>query len=217
MQVAALDEGSLRRVDEWAGANEIACLFYLASADDPESHRVAEDGGFRLVDLRTELRREAGEEAPPESIRAVAPDDREPLVEVARTSHRITRFYVDPGFPDERCHDFYETWLVRSLDGWADQVLTSGEVAAPSGYVSCHLDEEAERGSIGLIAVAPHVRRSGVGLELTRGAVAWCSARGARELVVVAQGRNVAALRTFERAGFRMHSVGLWFHKWYRP
>ena len=128
----------------------------------------------------------------------------------------MTRFYADPGFPDERCDDLYDTWIARSLEGWADGVLVAEVDGRPAGYVSCHLDGAARAGSIGLIAVDADARRGGMGVALSRAAVAWCRERGAEEMSVVTQGRNAAALRTFQRAGFLVDSIGLWFHKWYR-
>jgi dTDP-4-amino-4,6-dideoxy-D-galactose acyltransferase len=201
------------RVDEWARDHEVACVYFLASGDDSASAHAAEDGGFRVMDLRTELRRDAT----PEQVAGLRPaqeDDRDALRAIARSSHGITRFYADPRFPNERCDDLYATWIDRSLDGWAEAVLVANDVdGTPSGYVSVHRD--GDEGSIGLIAVAAEARGRGLGEALARGAVDWCAGAGAKTISVVTQGRNAAALRTFERAGFRAHSVGLWFHKWY--
>jgi GNAT superfamily N-acetyltransferase len=201
------------RVDRWADEQEIACVYFLASGDDPASAHVAESVGFHLMDLRTELRRGA---APPESTKDLRPareHDREALRAIARSSHGITRFYADPRFPDDRCNDLYATWIDRSLDGWAQAVLVADAEGGPSGYVSVHLD--GDQGSIGLIAVDKRARGRGLGEALSRGAVGWCAREGATSVSVVTQGRNAAALRTFERAGFRAQSVGIWFHKWY--
>lgn len=202
----------VRALDTWAAEENVACVYFLGDAGDAHSAHVAEGAGFRLMDLRVELRQELASPAAL-GVREAVAEDRERLREIARTSHGTTRFYADPKFPDERCGALYETWIDRSLDGWAAVVLVAERDGGPAGYCSCHLDGEA--GSIGLIAVDSTRRRSGVGLELAAGAVAWCAARGARTMSVVTQGRNVAALRTFERAGFLFASVGLWFHKWY--
>jgi GNAT superfamily N-acetyltransferase len=204
-----LDETRLADVDQWARANDVECLYFLADADDPASAHVAEHGGFGLMDVRVELERPAARAELPEGLREATPADRERLRAIAASSHGATRFYADPRFPDERCDDLYDTWITRSLDGWAAGVL----VAEPGGYVSCHLD--GETGSIGLIAVEEGARGGGVGVSLSLGAVAWCAARGAERMTVVTQGRNVPALRTFGRAGFLVSTVGLWFHKWY--
>jgi ribosomal protein S18 acetylase RimI-like enzyme len=200
-------------VDTWAREHSVACLYFLAR-DDPGAASAAEDGGFRLVDVRVELDRPAaGDEA--STLRPAVPEDEAALRSVARSNHRITRFYADPRFPDERCDELYETWIARSLEGWADAVLVAGEPGAPDGYVSCHALAEGSAGSIGLIGVAPEARGRGVGRELVAGAVAWCRDRGLERVTVVTQGRNVPALRTFESCGFRTADVALWFHKWY--
>lgn len=208
----ALSAELVMRVDRWADEHEVACVYFLASGDDPASAHTAEDAGFHLMDLRTELSREAAPE-PTKGLRLARDDDREVLRGIARSSHGITRFYADPRFPDDRCDDLYATWIDRSLDGWAQAVLVAEAEDVPSGYVSVHLD--GEHGSIGLIAVDERARGRGLGETLSRGAVDWCTAQGAKSVSVVTQGRNAAALRTFERAGFRAQSVGIWFHKWY--
>ena len=189
------------------------CVYFLVDADDAASAHLAERSGFRLMDFRVELRQEPDATANAPQLRSARADDRDRLREIARTSHGTTRFYADPRFSDERCGELYETWIERSLDGWAAAVLVAERDGVPAGYCSCHVD--GEEGSIGLIAVDSTLRRSGVGLELATSAVAWCAAGGARTMSVVTQGRNVAALRTFQRAGFLVSSVQLWFHKWY--
>ena len=212
----ALDPGRLGAVDEWADENAIACLYFLAgSADAPTAHS-AEAGGFRLMDLRVELGRPAAGDDLLADLRDARPGDADALRAIARASHGVTRFYADPNFPDERCDDLYDTWISQSLEGWADGVLVAEVDGRPAGYVSCHLDETGA-GSIGLIAVDAHVRGAGLGVALSRGAVAWCRDRGAERMSVATQARNAAALKTFQRAGFLVESIGLWFHKWYRP
>jgi dTDP-4-amino-4,6-dideoxy-D-galactose acyltransferase len=208
-----LDSARLADVDGWARAHGVDCLYFLADADDPASAHAAEDGDFRLMDVRVELDRPAEAADLPEGVREAGASDREPLQAIAAASHGATRFYADPRFPDERCDDLYETWITRSLDGWAAGVLVAESDGRQAGYVSCHLDDGT--GSIGLIAVDANTRRSGLGVALSLGAVAWCAARGADRMTVVTQGRNVAALRTFGRAGFLVSQLGLWFHKWY--
>jgi dTDP-4-amino-4,6-dideoxy-D-galactose acyltransferase len=204
-----LDAGA---VDAWAGSNTVACVYFLAR-DEPGAAIPAEDAGFRLTDVRIELGRpSAGEET--STLRPAREEDAPALRALARENHRITRFYADPNFPDERCDDLYETWIARSLEGWADVVLVADADGRPAGYVSCHALEWGW-GSIGLIGVAPDAQGQGLGRALVEGAVVWARERGLERVTVVTQARNVAALRTFEACGFRTDDVGLWFHKWY--
>jgi dTDP-4-amino-4,6-dideoxy-D-galactose acyltransferase len=203
------------RVDAWAQDESVACLYFLAR-DDLGTASAAEEAGFRLMDVRVELARPAaGDKAKP--LREARAEDEKALRRLARENHRITRFYADPHFPDERCDDFYETWIARSLEGWADVVLVAELEGRPAGYMTVHADPAAGRGSIGLISVAPDARGQGLGQALVRAAVARSRERGLGEVTVVTQGRNVPALRLFEGCGFRIRKVGLWFHKWYEP
>ena len=200
-------------VDAWADANGVSCVYYLAPGDDPDAARAAEDAGYRLVDVRVELARDAtGADIDPR-IREAREGDDGPLRAIASSSHGVTRFYADPNFPDDRCDELYDTWIRRSLEGWADGVLVAEADGAPSGYVTTHLD--GTTGSIGLIAVDARARGTGLGVALADAAVAWCAGRGAERMTVVTQGRNVQALRTFQRAGFLVSTLDLWFHRWY--
>ena len=167
------------------------------------------------MDVRVELARTVERASLPSSIREAREDDAATLRSIASTSHQATRFYADPNFPDDRCDDLYDTWLRRSLAGWAAGVLVVEVDARPGGYVTCHVDGSTS--SIGLIAVDAAARGRGLGVTLSRGAIAWCAERGATRITVVTQGRNLAGLRTFERAGFLVASLDLWFHKWYVP
>jgi dTDP-4-amino-4,6-dideoxy-D-galactose acyltransferase len=185
------------------------CLWYLAGADDYGAMRTAEDAGFRMMDVRVKLAMRSPGFLMAATVRDADPDDRMKLRGIARMAHSTTRFYADPRFPFKRCNDFYEGWVKNSLDGWADKVLVAGDA---DGYVTCHLD--GGFGSIGLIAVAREARRQGYGVDLTRSAVAWCHAQGADRMTVVTQGRNKPALATFQKAGFRVTELGVWFHRW---
>jgi dTDP-4-amino-4,6-dideoxy-D-galactose acyltransferase len=209
-------------VDEWASAKGIACMYFLVASGVPEAARAAEERGFKLVDVRVELDRPtAGDETV--AVRAAHADDVEQLRTLAGSVHRgETRFYADPGFPDERCDELYALWIERSVEGWADEVFVAeAELVADShkvevvGYVSCHADEPSGRGSIGLIGVGEAARGRGLGAALVKAAVAWSRERGLHTTSVVTQGRNVQAQRLFQRCGFRTAAVDLWFHKWY--
>jgi ribosomal protein S18 acetylase RimI-like enzyme len=212
----SLTPGRWVEIDSWARDSLVDCLYFLAPADDHESVAVAHEAGFRFVDLRLELVRRRAAVEPATRVRAYRFGDLDALRAIARTSHEITRFYADPRFPRARSADLYDTWIYRSCEeGWADAVFVAVLDGDAAGYVTCHLDEPAGRGSIGLIAVSASVRGKGLGRELIDGALAWMDDRGCREASVVTQGANVAAQHLFQTCGFRTNSAALWFHRWY--
>jgi dTDP-4-amino-4,6-dideoxy-D-galactose acyltransferase len=203
-------------VDRWARAQGVDCLYFLARPDEAETLAVAQQAGFRLVDVRVELAQPSADAEPAPRIRAHEPADLDTLRTIARTSHEITRFYADPQFPKERCDDLYDTWITRSCEGWADAVLVAELDARAAGYVTCDIDHVSGQGSIGLIAVSAAARGNGLGRDLVNGALRWCRDHGSSEVSVVTQVANTAAQRLFQFCGFRTSSTGLWFHYWYQ-
>ena len=186
--------------------------FLLVEGADPAQAGRAEEHGFRFVDVRVTL--EAPTAVSVQSVRPHREDDVETLRRIARTSHRDTRFYADPEFPDERCDDLYDTWIRRSCEGWADVVLVVERDGAPVGYMTVHRVDD-DSGSLGLLGVDEGWRRHGIGEMLVRGAVAWCADAGLARSMLYTQARNVASQRLFQRLGFRTAAVDLWFHKWF--
>lgn len=174
----------------------------------------ATDRGYDIADIRVTLDRPLTRR-PPVSVEEIRPfvrTDLPALIKIARRSHRITRFYADLGFPDERCDDLYETWIRNSVDGWAHTVLVAG--VGPVGYCTVHVDDGVA--SIGLIAVEGSARGRGVGQRLVHGAIWRGYQAGADRMTVVTQGRNIQAQRVFQRCGFRTTSTEIWLHKHFR-
>jgi dTDP-4-amino-4,6-dideoxy-D-galactose acyltransferase len=218
-----LTETLVQRIEHWSQRNDIACLYFLARADDPVTSRLAEDNGYHLVDIRlTFLRRltRAGLEegsSPSRSliIRAASADDLQTLLPVASSSYQDSRFFYDSRFPRHLSQALYEVWLTTSLSGYAQGFLVAEINGSAVGYVTCHLDNANGQGTIGLVGVAAEARGHGAGSALVNAAVSWLAERQVGEIRVVTQGRNIPAQRLYQRCGFVTDSVQLWYHKWY--
>jgi dTDP-4-amino-4,6-dideoxy-D-galactose acyltransferase len=208
----AMTAGRAAQLEAWATGNNVACLYFLAGEDAATAH-AAEDAGFRLMDVRVGLARASARGGEDARVRPFEDDDLTALREIARTSHRATRFYADPRFPDDRCDDLYDVWITRSVEGWAETVLVAEHEGRQAGYLSLHAD--GERASIGLFAVAEGARGCGLGAALVQRGITWAHERGLPEIAVVTQGRSAAALRVYERHGFTVETLGFWFHRWY--
>jgi ribosomal protein S18 acetylase RimI-like enzyme len=218
-RASRLGETELARVLGWAREESVDCLYLLLGAGDLEGAIRAQATGFCMVDVRVTLDRDlsdlagaVGDELPP-AITPCTPQDIAALIEIARVSHTDSRFYADGRFPQERCGALYATWIENSCAGSAEEVLVARDDGRAVGYVTCHENADGS-GQIGLIAVADEARGRRLGHHLVRGSLIWFATRGRSPVRVVTQGRNVAALRTFEDAGFRTRSVELWFHLW---
>lgn len=207
-------------------ARGIACLYFLASSDDPTTVRSAEDCGFRLVDVRVTLRHSLHSIPKGDSTASAASDhpiflasseDAAALADLVGDSFQHSRFYFDPGFPRDRCRALYRTWLLKSCHGGADAVFVAGPLDAPAGYATCTLRDSGQRAELGLMGVADEFRGRGLGVKLVRSLLTWCQERGVASVDVVTQGRNLAAQRLYQRCGFLTTDVKLWYHCWLDP
>lgn len=211
---------TLEYTDAWCRESGVKCLYFLARADDPATTRLAEDNGFRLVDIRVTLEREPvrleDQEHRSVMVRHVRGQDLSALQAIAENSYHESRFYFDPSFPTPLCDRLYKTWIKVSFEGYADAVLVAERDATPIGYVSCHLDEGSSRGKVGLLGVSDEMRGHGVGKSLVFAAIDWFKEQGAQRVLVVTQGRNVVGQRLYQRCGFLTGDVQLWYHKWYQ-
>lgn len=209
-------------MDAWCTARRIRCLYFRTGGSCPCTLALAAAGGFRFVDVRTELSlplpRTAPTEPPPDDIvvRPATQADLPELQNLAAGSHHDTRFFKDDLFDAARAGDLYRGWIERDF---ARHHMMVSEFRArpgrPCGYVTCERDHATGEGRIGLIAVAPDSMRRGLGISQVHAAVNWFTAEGLHTAKVVTQGTNVPALRLYETAGFRTSDVSLWFHKWF--
>ncbi len=213
-----MDTDRMSEISEWARNNKIDCMYFLADASDSRTIVSAEKWNAHFVDIRITLRAQkmqnSGNDAR-NQIRTCTEEDMPALRHIARTGHRDGRFYFDPRFLQEQCESFYEKWIVRSYEGFADAVLVAEVNGKASGYVTCHLENATRSGRIGLFAVGEEVRGKGIGQSLTASALRWFADREIDRVDVVTQGRNVAVQRLYAKCGFQIHSVSIWYHKWF--
>jgi ribosomal protein S18 acetylase RimI-like enzyme len=213
-RTSRLTPSAVAQLRQWCRENQITCLYFLADADHPETCRLAAQAGFDLVDIRVTFERKVlPSPFPPHPlIRPHRATDLPPLRELSGRSHQDTRFFVDARFSREAATRLYEVWLDRdAVQGAMFVVEHSGR---PAAYVTGRLQPGGQRGEIGIIAVDASVQGLGLGKALVNTALSWFAAQGAAEVVVVTQGRNLAAQRLYQSTGFRTASVQIWYHYW---
>lgn len=215
--LASLDDAALAEIEAWRVRESIDCLYFLADSQDTPSTGLAERHGFHLADVRVTLSRRLNgpyltrENAP--VVRGFRAEDLPALEAIAQTAHTDTRFYADPHFPETDCNHLYATWIRRScLEEFADHVCVAEWDGRAAGYTTCGLT--GNTGNIGLVGVAESARGQGLGGALVDAALRWFAEQGVRDVSVVTQGRNTAAIRLYERRGFTVQSMQLWYHWW---
>lgn len=222
---------ALARIADWTAASRAECLYFLADSGEAATAALAEEGGFRLVDVRITLERRGGGVAGAATagsadgveVRAAVAADLPELRRIAAVSHRDSRFFQDPGFGAERAAHMYERWIEKCLGDPAGIVLVpamggregGGRGTRVVGYITAAVTADGG-GQIGLFAVDAAARGGGLGGRLIAAALEWCAARGADPVSVVTQGRNVGAQRLYQRFGLLSRDLELWFHRWSR-
>ncbi len=218
LNVARLDEQTLADALRWCNSNRIDCLYFLADSDHAASPILAEKNSFHLADMRVTFEQPlAQSETFPAhgTIRLAREEDLPVLREIARNTHRDTRFYFDGHFDRDKCDELYDTWVDNSFRGFAQAVLVADVANAPAAYLTCHL--KGSESQIGLLGVGAQHQGRGLGTKLVQQFLKWSREHNAQRVSVVTQGRNLAAQRLYQRNGFVTASLQLWYHRWFPP
>lgn len=213
---AQLSAQQARQLQAHCRDRQIDLVYCLLPAEDRASQSVASTAGFDWVDIRLTLDWKHGNTGIPPGtsagIRRCLASDVPRLREIAACTHTDTRFYRDGRLSPHLCRRLYELWIER--DCAEKVVLVATEGSLPVGYISCGIDSGTATGDIGLLAVDGAHRGRNWGSRLVEAALAWFAENGAKRVTVVTQGGNVAAQRTYQRAGFQTCSVACWYHYW---
>lgn len=210
---------------KWCERERIDCLYLLVESGDSQTLALAGECDFRLVDVRVTLERRLAtrlldvhlaSDRPGWWLRPFRTADLPTLETLAANCFRQTRFYADPRFAGPMREWLYPTWIRRSCEGGAAQVLVMEVAGELAGVVTCEHSDEATIGQIGLLAVRAEFRGMGVGAKLVDAAVRWFAAETPSEFVrVVTQGANIVAQRTYQKANFWTYQTQLWWHRWF--
>lgn len=208
-------------IEEWCFHNDVECLYFLADSDCPTTAMVVEQAGFALKDIRFTYQRKvshASREIVPRiraevKARPMRESDLDSLVRIARAAHSDTRFYFDKNFDPADAAHLYDIWIRKACN--EDHVIVGEEKGETAGYLTCQRPD-ANSGCIGLVAVDPRQHGLGIGRAMMDAAIAWFVQQGSTDISTVTQGRNVAAHRFYQSAGFLTRSVKCWYHRWFQ-
>jgi len=222
----------LDHVLEVAAASGVRLLHrrLLSSRDD--EIRALQTRGFLLADnvvtLTRDLRRMPGRRLEPPGVRfrRAVLEDCERIAEIGTHSYGLSRFVRDRRLGAEKGYDVYARWaraLVDEAPAGGDKAGRGSELwvceaeGVLAGYAGIGLESELGIVTLELFAVAPEVRRRGIGTCLLEFVCAQASARGA-DLVEASTWINArGAMAVYQRAGFQVRDSLMSFHRWLDP
>ncbi|PJF27356.1 MAG: hypothetical protein CUN53_04375 [Phototrophicales bacterium] len=217
MRLARVMGDDLGEARRWCAEHEIDGAYLLIDSAQLDLIQSAERHGFHLVDVRVTLDRSLDNaDIVPigDRVRPATIEDIPTLESIARVNYGMTRFSVDPHFPQDRVEAMYAYWIAKSVNGGANITWITCDENVVTGYLSCLLDKT--EGQIGLVGIDPAHQNRGAGSALVCAGLRWFAEHGAQRVSVVTQGRNIAAQRLYQKHGFRTASVMLWYHWWAR-
>jgi ribosomal protein S18 acetylase RimI-like enzyme len=210
-----MDGGQAQEVEAVCRREGIDCMYFLVDPHDVASLESARTlmmrlAGIRIVFHLESLERYAGFRSG--EVRPARAQDMPGLMALAARLHPTTRFFLDPGFDRAKAGELYSRWIERSFEEPGCMLLTAGEPGAPTGYC---LSKYAENTStLEMLGVDHGCQGTGLGRTLMSAGLGWLASKGACDARLVTQGGGPGLLRFYEKAGFVIESVGLWFHYW---
>jgi len=218
LDCSLLREGMERCVLDWCRGEKIRCLYFAADGSDAETLQRAHRAGYQFVDVRVDLEYDYPEVIVAANLSSlvcpVEKADLKTLKAIARSAHHDTRFFKDLNFDRSKCAELYEKWIERDFESGHVLGFFPTNRSEAGGYVNLS-NENREIARIGLIAVEESQRGRGCGRMLLNAAMVLAADQGAKKIRVATQGTNVAALKLYEKAGFRVCDVKIWFHRWF--
>lgn len=217
-----LTQAEAEAIDHWCLDNDIDCLYLLASSDNMNTVRIAENYHYRQVDVRVIYEHKLDNLVEENNVNSeyhldiAHVSDIPDILVMMNNSFIHSRFYYDPNFSDEQCNKLYRTWLIRSVeDNLADRVLVMRKDEKAEAVLTCKLDTEMAIGTIGLLSVAESARGQNLALFLSDMALKYFQEMGMMRVEVATQARNISANRLYQKCGFRTKNTYLWYHKWF--
>ena len=121
---------------------------------------------------------------------------------------------MDPHFDPQLADRMYEVWIENDLhtEGHDVWVIDVENQLAAFTSVSSKKDGKAQ---IGLVGTREAWRGKGLSLELQRFISEELRNEEIWEVEVVTQGRNIPAQNLYQRAGYYVKSIDMWYHKWF--
>ena len=137
------------------------------------------------------------------------------LQQIAKDLYLESRYYFDTNFPRNRVRHFYSNWIKKAVLGQFDDlawVIIKGD--APVGFCSVAFQGE-HYANIGLVGLHPSEVGKGLGKYLMGNVLKSLERHRIKQVYVATQGRNYAAQKLYQRSGFTINVIEIYYHKWF--
>ncbi len=215
-----LTENIMHRIEKAIKKESFRLVEYLCNCHDNRSVEIAEKNEFHFTDIRLSFEKKIEEgfeyNLPGGITFSEAKEKDIPMLkEISKDLYQDSRYFFDENFNRNKVQRFYQLWIKRAVLGKYDDVcFCLYEKGLPLGFCSIKYNFPSKTASIGLFGLARKYQGRGLGKALLFMVFAELRKKKIIRIDVVTQGRNYAAQRLYQKAGFLTKATELWYHKW---
>ncbi len=229
-QVARYQPGSVRddesmpalleSLRSWIKVNRIAFCSCAIPASDSFWRRWLPQADFRFVDstLQVTLNLLSTARLPRTrlELRPAQLQDHAEVESIAAHSFAHGRYHADPFFPKELANRRYRQWIQTALSSEKpeDRVFVLGKPGQVLGFY--HVTIEDALSDLRLAAIAPNLKKTGVGVDLYAGVLAKLQKLGIKRVVSNISSGNTGVMNIYSMLGFRFSNPEVIYH-WHSP
>jgi dTDP-4-amino-4,6-dideoxy-D-galactose acyltransferase len=214
-----LDEHNYKEAHKACEDKNIQFLQVLAESHDYDSIRQAELQGFNFTDVRITLELKLNEiklkqQETEFSYGLATTKHIDALKIISDGMFKDSRFYFDKNFTEHKVDELFQLWVEKAILGTFDHecfCFFQNEQPICFGTIRYNSKKEA---SLGLLGVDKNFRGKKISNRLLTQMCSFLIKSNIEVFTVVTQGRNYAAQRCYQQAGFRTQNVEFWYHKW---
>lgn len=215
-----LTENIMHRIEKAIKKERFQLIEYLCNCHDNRSVEIAEKNDFHFTDIRLSFEKKIDQECEytlPEEITfsKAKQKDIPMLKKISGDLYQDSRYFFDKNFARDKVQKFYQLWIKRAVLGqYDDFCYCLYENGVPLGFCSIKYNLPSKSASIGLFGLSRQYHGRGLGKALLFMVSNELRKKGILKIEVVTQGRNYAAQRLYQKAGFLTKATELWYHKW---
>jgi dTDP-4-amino-4,6-dideoxy-D-galactose acyltransferase len=209
--IHTLSRAVSRFIDDFSGNDDY--IVFTVPCEDMTMIQGLSSTPFKLVETRLNYYFNAFREADPPTVpvRRAGTKDIPALREVAMTMrNRFDRIHADPAFSPETADAYLGTFTEEAVKGFADMVIVPDLPGAePFGFLAANHPERVAGLNIAklVLAAVDNSKYRGWLFHLLAGVISELKEKDTDILTTITQASNRPAIRTWEKAGFRLGFV----------
>lgn len=219
IKVNYLDKYVIDELNDFIIDENITLTMGLLNSDDSESVILAESNNFHFADIRMTLEKKLFqlEEINLNKSFQVNLAEKKHIPDIQKMStffYKQSRYFFDRNFQSKKIVEFYKGWIEKAVLGlFDDECICIFDKKSPVGFCTIKY-LSSNSATIGLFGISKKYQKMGLSNYLLKNVNNILFEKGIKSLSVVTQGRNIAALKSYQRAGFVSELTQLWYHKW---